>query len=732
LPRGLIMLNQLVICPDRNLSRKIFCGLALIVMIALGARTAPAQANMLTYHNDAARTGQNTNETLLTPGNVNKTTFGLRFTQPVDGYVVGQPLYLANVAIPNSGTHNVVFLATLHDSVFAFDADTNSGGNALPLWQVNFTNPAEGITTASSTNLPCARVTQYPEEGIVATGVIDPDTGTLYEVSKTVENGIVVHRLHALDVTTGAEKFGGSIVIAGSFSANNGAVVPFNSLHALNRPALLLNNGTLYIAFGSNGCNDSAHGWLLAYDAATLTQTGIFNTSPDQGPSSIWHSGSGPAADAYGNIYISTAEGEFTANTGGQDFGSSIVKLTPGPGTIAVSDYFTPFNQAYISQHDFDLSASGPVVLPDQPGTVPHVLIASGKQGTIYVLNRDNMGQYNPQADTQILQEIPGVVGGMFSTPAYWNNQVYFAGNSHPLHAFSLNNGTLANAPIVGATALGGAHSPTISASGSTNGIVWLISGKAMLAFDAMTLKTIYTSNQAGTRDLLGPLAHFVTQTVVNGKVYVGTQNSLMVYGLLPQLQVIAGNQQTGTVATELATPLQVRAIEPYSGQVYPGVSVTFSDAGHNGTFGNPSAVTDATGTATTTYTFSKTAVTLTVTASTAGAAPAVFTETSVPAPAKRVAIVSGNKQTITAGSALPLPLVAKVEDQYSNGIANVSVTFSDGGAGGSFSANPLLSNNLGRASVTYTAGTTAGTVTVIATASGLPVAKFTVTVTAP
>jgi hypothetical protein len=359
-------------------------------------------------------------------------------------------------------------------------------------------------------------------------------------------------------------------------------------------------------------------------------------------------------------------------------------------------------------------------------------LIASGKQGTIYVLNRDNMGQYNPQADTQIMQEISTVVGPMFSTPAYWNNRVYFAGNSHAVHAFNLSNGMLANPPIVGTLAVGGAHSPTISSNGTSNGVLWLISGKAMLAFNATTLATLYTTAQAGTRDVLAPLAHFATQTVVNGKVYVGTQNSLMVYGLLPQLQIVAGNNQTGTVATQLTNPLQVRAVEPYSGQVYPGFTVTFSDAGRKGIFSNTTAVTDSTGTASTSYTFSKTAATVTVTATTPGTAPAAFTEISTAAPAKRVAIVSGNKQAVTVGTALPLPLVAKVEDQYSNGISNVAVTFSDGGVGGSFSANPIVSDSLGQVSVTYTAGPTAGTVTVTATASGLPVAKFTVTVTAP
>jgi hypothetical protein len=691
---------------------------------------AHSQVDVVTYHNDAARSGANVNETLLTPTNVNKATFGLRFSQPVDGYIVGQPLYLSNVAIPNAGTHNVVFVATLHDSVYAFDADSNTGSNGAPLWQVNFTNPAAGITTASGANLPCPKVTQYPEEGIVATPTIDTNTGTIYVVSKTVENGTVVHRLHALDVTTGAEKFGGSIVISGSFTANNGTVVAFNSLHALNRPGLSLNNGSVYIAFGSNGCNDSAHGWVFSYDAATLTQTGIFNTSPDQGPSSIWQTGSALSADEGGSLYFSTGEGAFTANTGGQDFGSSIVKLTPAPGSISAADYFTPYNQAFISQHDYDLSASGPIVLPDQPGPTPHLLIASGKQGTVYLLNRDSMGQYNPQGDTQILQEIPAVIGPMFSTPAYWNNTVYFAGNAHPIHAYTVSGGKLVNA-ILSTAPVGGAHSPTISANGTANGVLWVISGKSMLAFDAVSLKTLYTTAQSGTRDVLLPLAHFVTQTVANGNVYVGTQTSVMVYGLLPQLQVITGNNQSAPVTSQLTTPLQVRAVEPYSGQVYSGLTVTFSDAGRKGVFSNPTAITDSTGTATTSYTFAKTAATVTITAATPNTAPASFAEAATPAPAKRLGIISGNQQTAQTGAALPMPLVSKVEDAYSNGVPNVTVTFSDGGLGGTFSPNPVVSDVSGRVTTVYTTSTTTGTVTLTGAASGLVSAKFSATVTA-
>ena len=311
------------------------------------------------------------------------------------------------------------------------------------------------------------------------------------------------HRLHALDVTTGQEKFNGPVPITASVTANNGKVATFHSLHQMNRPGLLLTNGAVYAAFGSNGCNDSNYGWVLAYDAGSLQPVGVYNTAPDRGLGSIWQSGSGPAADSNGNIYVSTAEAPFNANTGGQDYGSSVLKLVQGLGTLSVSDYFTPYNEAFLSQWDLDLSSSGVVVLPDQPGANPHLLVASGKQGTIYLLNRDNMGQFNSLGDTQIVQELPSAVGAMFSTPAYWNNAVYFAGDNTPIKAFSLSGGLLTTPPMAQSVRMAGGHPPTISANENANGVLWVIAGTTLYAFDAATLKSLYNTNQAGTRDTL-------------------------------------------------------------------------------------------------------------------------------------------------------------------------------------------------------------------------------------
>jgi Big-like domain-containing protein len=683
------------------------------------------QVNVVTYHNDVARTGLNPSETILNPANVNSGSFGFLFAQSVDGMVVGQPLYMSNISIPGLGVHNVVYVATLHDSVYAFDADNSLGSNGTPLWQVNFTNPAAGITTASGTALPCQGVTTYQEAGIVSTPVIDPATGTIYVIAKTNENGTVFHRLHALDITTGQERANSPVAIAATFTANNGAVVKFNSLHAMNRPALLLNNGVIYAAFGSNGCNDSAYGWVIAYNATAFQQVGVFNASPGKGLASIWQSGSGPAADNNGNVYVSTSESDFTGNTGGQDFGMSILKLSQGVGALNLADYFTPHNQAALTQADLDVSSCGTMVLPDQPGPNIHLLVGSGKEGTVYLLNRDNMGQYNSSADTQIVQELASAVGAMFSTPAYWNSTVYFAGNSHPIQAYSLSGGLLSTLPVAQSAKMPGAHAPTISANGNTNGVLWAINGPALYAFDATTLKMLYNTNQAGTRDLLPSVTHFVTQTVANGKVYVGTKQSLAVYGLLHQLTPTSGNNQSVTVNSALPVPLQVQAVDPYTGQTFAGVTVTFSDGGKGGVFGNPTAITDSSGLASTTYSFYKVARTVTITASSPGLANALFTETGTPDVPKWLTIVSGNNQTATAGSNLPAPLVVKASDQYSNGIPGISVNFTDGGAGGTLSAASVITDSKGHASVNYTTPTKAGTVIITASSPGLASPKF-------
>lgn len=709
-----------------------------VMAIALSLETwAFGQASVTTNRHDNTRTGLNSQETILTPANVNKSQFGRLYGRSVDGFIVGQPLYLPNVNIVggiHNGIHNVVFVATLHDSVYAFDADHNTGSNAAPLWHRNFTDPAAGITTASGAFLPCALVHRFPESGIVSTPVIDAVKQTIYVVAKTNENGTVFHRLHALDIATGAEKANSPVPIVATFTSNNGTITQVNNLHQMNRPALLLFNDIVYVTLGSNGCNDSNHSWVIGYDKLTLALTGTFVAAPDSGLASIWQSGAGPATDDRGNIYVSTGEADFNANVGGQDFGSSILRLTPSGGNLTWTDYFTPFDEALISMNDLDLSAAGVVVLPDQTaGAHPHLLVATGKQGRVYLLDRDNMGHFNPVNNSQIVQELPINVGGMFSTPAYWNNKVYFNGKSKPVMGFALSNGLLSSAPVIKSLQnQPGGRAPTISSNGNTDGILWTNAGGQLSAYDASNLLLLYKSNQSGTRDTLPPTAHFASQTVVNGRVYIGTQTSLEVYGLFSTLNIVQGNNQTAAVATTLPVTLKVKALDSYEGTPVAGIPVTFSDGGKGGTFSNPNANTDSSGIASTNYTFFTKARAVTITASSPALTNAVFTETGVAGPPKWIVVRSGNNQTAPTNTPLPLPLVAKVVDQYANPISGMTVTFSDGTAGGSFSATTAVTDTLGSASVTYKTGASSGVKIITATIPGKNPAKFTVTVTAP
>jgi hypothetical protein len=308
----------------------------------------------------------------------------------------------------------------------------------------------------------------------------------------------------------------------------------------------------------------------------------------------------------------------------------------------------------------------------------------------------------------------------MFSSPLYWNNTVYFSGNSHSIAAYALKNGVLATPPTAQSIAMAGGHGPGISANGNTSGVLWVIGGKSMSAFDAVSLKQLYSTAQAGTRDTLPAQPHYSTQMVANGKVYVGTQTNLMVYGLLPVLTATAGNNQSAIVGTTLPIPLQVQLLDPYTGQPIPGVTVTFTDGGKGGTFGTPNPVTDSSGSASTTYRFNNVARTITITASNPVVKATMFTETASPGPPKWVVILSGAKQSAQVTTSLPAPIVTKTSDQYSNGIPGTTVTYTDGGAGGSFSPPSVITDSLGRASTVYTTSTKAGALTITATVAGL------------
>jgi uncharacterized protein (TIGR03437 family) len=510
--------------------RNIIAALRFAPTILLCAISLNGQVSVLTYHNDLSRTGQNLNETILTPTRVSSGQFGKLFSEAVDGQVYAQPLYMAAVNIPGKGLHNVVFVATEHDSVYAFDADRDA---AAPLWHANFTNFALGVTAAPADSLACNVI--MPEVGITGTPVIDPATGTLYVVAMTLEQfgQTYVQRLHALDVATGAEKPGSPVEIQASMAGtgDGNTMVRFNPRFYKQRSGLLLLNGVVYTAWSSHCDAGNYHGWVVGYNAETLQQVSVYTSTPNWYAGSFWQGGAAPAADADGNIYVVSGNGTFDADRGGSDLGESIIKLSTIPG-LSVADYFTPFNADLLSEKDMDLGSSGALLLPDAAGTPahPHLLVSGSKEGRIYVLDRDKMGHFQPGSDSQIVQSLPAAVGPVFGIPVYFNNTVYFAGKGDVVKAFSISNGLLSEKPVsqsVGPVPYLGLV-PSISANGSTNGILWTIDSSAQLhAFDALNLRNeLYHAS-------VGSYVKFSTPTIANGKVYVGTMNSLVVFGLL-------------------------------------------------------------------------------------------------------------------------------------------------------------------------------------------------------
>jgi hypothetical protein len=502
---------------------------AMLFFSFAGLTLSRAQVAVTTWHYDNARSGANPNEATLTPQNVNKAQFGKLFTRPVDGAIVGQALYLPGVKIPGAGVHNVVFVATMHDSVYAFDADSATGDNAQPLWHTSFlTNGATSVPVALQ---GCGGTTEWKEVGILSTSVIDPDSGTLYVIAKTYENSKFVHRLHALDVTTGRDKTGSPIVITASYEFEGKNNI-FEDAMQVNRPALLLENGNLYIAFGSNGCRgDKEEGWVVAYSAWTLQPQGVFDDEPGDSAAAIWMRGGGLSADSAGNIYGATADGDFAPGT---RFGQSVIKLSQAGDELQLADWFTPFNEAYLDKNDLDMSE--PVlVLPTQSGKYPNLLAAVGKEGTIYLLNADNMGHFCATctlADTQIVQELPALAPETGAL-VYWNKAIYTTGTGLPITALSLSKGTLAQTPFVKSRVTSQGRSPVISANGTTAGVLWTV-GQLLIAYDATTLAKLYSSGQApDNRDTIPEVPHFANVVVANGKVYVGTNTSLVVFGLL-------------------------------------------------------------------------------------------------------------------------------------------------------------------------------------------------------
>jgi hypothetical protein len=505
---------------------------------------------MFTWRNDNARSGVNDQELVLSPvpgpGRVNYSTFGKLFSCPIDGYAYAQPLYAPNLAITGIGTQNVIFVSTERDSVYAFDADAHP---CKQLWKTSLVPP--GSQPVSTPNLNITSTDIVPFVGITGTPVIGGSTPTLYVVAATqipAINPTYSQQLYALDLTTVPPEIqppGIEIVaLAGQTSV-------FHPMLENQRPALLLDNGTVYIAFGSYGGLGDYHGWLFGYDSLTLQRAGVFNVTPNAIQGGIWQSGGGPSADSNHNVFVATGDGPFDANRGGMSYSDSFLRLGTAGG-LSVSDYFTPCDQQMLEAAGNDVGGSAPVLLPDSAGALsqPHLLLGGSKGGSLYVVNRDNMGEFDspcPDLQTRV-QTIPVKGGAILSTPLFWNNSVYVAPGNGYLMSFPMSAGILASSPSdsqLAETPDAQGATPVISWNGTNNAILWLIDSSGSLAtpntpailraYDPNNLSNeIYNSSMAAaSRDKAGLAVKFTVPTVANGKVYVGTQTELDVYGLL-------------------------------------------------------------------------------------------------------------------------------------------------------------------------------------------------------
>jgi hypothetical protein len=543
------------------------------VLERLEDRLAPS-VNVFGYHNNIADNGENLSETSLTPANVNVNTFGKLFTTKVDGVVYAQPLYVSDVNITsgdNKGTHDVVYVATEHDSLYAID-----GGTGHVLWHDSFISPAAGVTSCPSVDANSTDL--VPEIGITGTPVIDPFTNTIFLDAKTkeVRGGVnhYVQRLHAIDIGSGAERQAPATIADTIFDGTNfsyvsgayvfgtgdgsvGGKLTLNALRQLQRPGLTVIKGNVFLAFGSHNDTNPYHGWLLSYSENNLQLDGVFCTSPNGSRGGIWQSGGRISSDAQGNIFVISGNGTFdtTLTSNGfpnkGDYGDSFLKLAFDPTTTAthqsatgwglkVVDYFTPFNQAPLSITDKDLGSSGPVLLPDSVGSAahPHLLLSTGKEGRIYLIDRDNMGKFDPNTDHVVQENL--VLTGTLDTAAYLAGTFYYASHELPGEAFSILHGAFNPVPTSKTPDVFSypGSTPSISANGSNNRIVWLVdrASNQLRAYDARNLGVeLYTSAQAPNgRDRLNPPTKFAVPTVANGRVYVGTQKNVIVaYGLL-------------------------------------------------------------------------------------------------------------------------------------------------------------------------------------------------------
>lgn len=539
---------------SRNRSwRFVFCiACSFLVFCTAPSKTVAQRVSVTTYHNDNSRRGLNDKETILSLNNVNANQFGKLFSHKTDGYSYAQPLYLAGVEIPGRGAHNVVYVATEHDTIYAFDAASNLNANAQPLWERSFIDPSKGITTLSSKeDVRCSDL--IPEIGITGTPVIDSLGGTMYVVVRTKENGHFLQKLHALDVRTGVDRPGSPKIISAKAKGNGDGsadgFIRFDPLRNNQRAGLLLVNRQVYIAWASHCDKGPYHGWVMSYDAQTLSQTGVWNSTPNDGLGGVWQAGGAPAADEQGNVYIATGNGGFDADKGGADFGDSVLKLgLPHNHRLSVLDYFTPHDQQYLNDQDLDLGSGGPMLLPTQPPGSPHrnLLTIVGKGAVIYLIDQEKLGHFNPNGDDQIVQSIPDAVMITGGIATWWNNTLFFIPVFDNLKAFHFDTDTGLICPIPVSETLTAFSFPSaflsISSNGDRDGIVWALqddayrTGPAILhAYDAANLsRELYNSSENFVRDDPGESGKFTVPTIANGKVYFTAHKRLVVYGLLP------------------------------------------------------------------------------------------------------------------------------------------------------------------------------------------------------
>ena len=488
------------------------------------------------------RSGVNTQETQLTPTAVTAAHFGKLFSLAVDAHVFGQPLYVPGLNIGGT-THNVIFVATENDTAYAFDADQSGG----PLWKTSLVNSGSGESP-----VPCGDVDGCSIAGtigVTATPVISLERNAIYIEARSKQNGAYFHKLHALDLTTGAEKFAGPVTIKASVAGTASDHDPqgnvnFDPLRENCRPGLLLVNGVVYLTFASISDIPPYHGWVLGYNADTLQQTSVLNVTPNGGEGGIWQN-NGPAADSSGDIYTVTGNG--TASPSSNNYGQSYLRLTPQGGQFAITDYFMPFNANSLNTTDLDVGSGGLLLLPDQTGPHTHLLVAAGKEGRIYVVDRDNMGKFNSSDDSQIVQSIPDAVGSgaerNFFPPAFWNGKIFFSGANDVIKAFSLQNGMLSTTPVMqsSTTFTFPGSGLIVSANGASGAILWSLEWHAsshlgtLHAYDPDDLShEFWNSDQSGSRDSLGVITRLNVPLVINGKVYVSGISSVTVLGLLP------------------------------------------------------------------------------------------------------------------------------------------------------------------------------------------------------